>query len=153
MPLAVQGVDINDTSTLFMQLDNYTPAPGATLHVTVRNAPNTAGTDYVWLQRNYNGLGYSNGNNLPWQAYVGAIGVHNAVLSVTVPNPPTDSYQFLNVIFVPNNGQGSQATARTADLLIQPSIPFAMPTAPNPLVPPFTPTQTSHRVPGRVSIQ
>lgn len=65
MPLAVQGVDINDTSTLFMQLDNYTPAPGATLHVTVRNAPNTAGTDYVWLQRNYNGLGYSNGNNLP----------------------------------------------------------------------------------------
>lgn len=94
----------------------------------VRNAPNTSGTDYVWLERNYNGLGSSNGNNVPWQA-IGSAGTHNAVIPLTVPNPPTDSYQFLNVIFVPNNGQGSQATAKTSELLIQPSIPFAMPTA------------------------
>lgn len=72
---------------------------------------------------------------------IGSAGTHNAVIPLTVPNPPTDSYQFLNVIFVPNNGQGSQATAKTSELLIQPSIPFAMPTAPNTLVPPFSPTQ------------
>ncbi len=143
MALTLQGVDINDTATLFVQLDNYTPAPGGTVNVTVRNAPNTSGGDYVLIQRNYNGLGYWN-EFTPgiYQQYVGSVGTHNAVLSVTVPNPPTDSYQFLDVIFVPNNGVGSQATAKTSDLLIQPRIPFAMPTAPNTLVPPFTPTQT-----------
>ena len=142
-PWVLQGVDINDTSTLFMQLDNYNPAPGGTVNVTVRNAPNTSGGDYVWIQRNYNGLGYSNTGTVGVnQQYVGSVGTHNAVLALTVPNPPTDSYQFLNVLFVPNNGVGSQATARTADLIIQPSIPFVMPTATNTLVPPFTPTQT-----------
>lgn len=68
-PVALQGVDINDTSTLFIQVNNYTPAAGGTVNVRVRNAPNTSGTDYVWLERNYNGLGSSNGNNVPWQGY------------------------------------------------------------------------------------
>ena len=137
----LQGVDVNDTSTLFMQLDNYTPAPGGTVHVTVRNSPNASGGDYVFIQRNYNDLGYTNGapGSPPYSVSVGAAGVHNAVLSIPVPNPPTDWYQFLTMKHVPNNGVGSQANLITSDLIVQPSIPFVMPTASNTLAPPFTP--------------
>lgn len=141
-PVTLQGVDVNDTKTLFLQIDNYTPAPGGTVNVTVRNTPNSSGRDYVQVARNYNGLGYSNQDTRGvYYQYLTPAGTHKAVIPLTVPNPPIDSYQFLTVLLVPNDGQRSQATAKTSDLLIQPSIPFVMPTAPNTLVPPFVPSQ------------
>ena len=137
----IQGVDPSDTTTLFLTVDNYYPTPGSVIHVTVRNTPNTMGTDYVQIQ-NPRGI-YSNGNVLgvDYQE-VGTTGTHNATLSLTVPNPPTDNYQFLTVSLVPNDQGASQATAITPLILTAPSQPVAVPTATNTLAPPFTPNQT-----------
>jgi hypothetical protein len=139
--MTIQGVDPSDTTTLFLTVDNYYPVPGSTIHVTVRNTPNTLGSDYVQIQ-NPRGI-YSNGNvlGLDYQE-VGTTGTHNATLSLTVPNPPTDNYQFLSVILVPNDQGGSKATAITPIIMTAPSLPTALPTATNTLTPPFIPNQT-----------
>jgi hypothetical protein len=84
---------------------------------------------------------YSNANNPLYSAYVGSAGTHNATLSLTVPNPPTDNYQFLHVDLIPNGGQPSQAIALTSTILVPPSTAPAVPTATNTLTPPFTPSQ------------
>lgn len=140
-PISLQGVDIADTSTLFLAVDNYYPAPGSTVHVTVRNTPNASGTDYVQIALPYP-RSYFNWTTSPYLRYVGPAGTHNAVISLTVPAPPTDNYQFLHVFLTPNDGAESRASASTPNMLVPPSVPFVMPTAPNTLTPPFTPTQT-----------
>jgi hypothetical protein len=140
-PISLQGVDVADTSTLFLAVDNYYPAPGSTIHVTVRNTPNTSGTDYVEIAPTYP-RAYSGGDSAPYLQYIGSAGTHNAIISIPAPNPPSDNYQFLHVFLTPNNGAESQAIANTSTILVTPSQPYVEPSATNTLAPPFTPTQT-----------
>jgi hypothetical protein len=140
-PITLQGIAPSDTSTVFLALDNYAPAPGSTINVKVKNTPNVAGKDYVHILLPYP-RGYSNFNDPAYVKYIGGIGVHNATVSLTVPNPPTDNYQFLDVILVPNDSQPAGAIATTPTMLVPPSQTFVMSTAPNTLPPPFTPSQT-----------
>jgi hypothetical protein len=112
--VTLQGVDPSDTTTLFLTTDNYYPTPGSTIHINVRNSPNTMGTDYVQLA-NPRGI-YSNGNVLgvDYQE-IGTTGTHNATLSLTVPAAPTDNYQFLSVFLALNNQGQSKAVAHHPD--------------------------------------
>jgi hypothetical protein len=139
--VTLQGVDPSDTKTPFLVVDNYAPAPGSTIHATVRNAPNASGLDYLFITMRYP-RGYSNSNTPLYQPYIGPAGTHNATVSLPVPNPPTDNYQFLHVDLIPNNGQPSSAIALTSTILVPPSITPAAPTSANTLTPPFTPSQT-----------
>ena len=143
--VTIQGVDPSDTTTLFLTSDNYYPTPGSVINVTVRNTPNTAGTDYVQIG-NARGA-YSNGNvqGLDYQWVSGTtptIGVHNGTVALTVPAPPSDNYQFLSLILVPNNQGGSKATAFTPTVITPATLAPTAPTAANTLTPPFTPSQT-----------
>jgi hypothetical protein len=137
----MQGVDPSDTTTLFMNASNYYPAAGSTININVRNSPNTSGTDYVQISTARSI--YSNGNvqGVDYQ-YVGSAGTHNATLSLTVPAPPTDNYQFLHVFLALNNGQPSTAAANTPVIMTAPTLPVVVPNATNTLAPPFTPNQT-----------
>jgi hypothetical protein len=139
--VTLQGVDPSDTTTLFLTTDNYYPTPGSTIHINVRNSPNTMGTDYVQLA-NPRGI-YSNGNVLgvDYQE-IGTTGTHNATLSLTVPAAPTDNHQFLSVFLALNNQGQSKAVATTPIIMTAPSLPTVVPTATNTLAPPFTPNQT-----------
>jgi hypothetical protein len=144
-PVVLQGVDIADTTTPYLHIDDYAPAPGATITVTVRNAPNVSGNDYIEIdptQHGYANTELPSAGNSPYTAYIGPVGKHNGSYTLTIPDPPTDNYQWLTVLLIPNYSVPSQSIATTSDLLISPRTVFVMPTAPNTLTPPFTPAQT-----------
>jgi hypothetical protein len=121
--------------TPIITVDNYTPSPGGTVHVTVKNSPNTFGTDWVGLEfpRNYRSGGPSTSK------YVGN-GLHDATLTFTLPKIFSDNYTYLNFRLLVNNS--FSPIAYSPVMTVQPSTAWIPPSGTNSFVAPWTPART-----------
>jgi hypothetical protein len=125
--------------TPIVTVDNYNPSPGATINVTVQNSPNTMGTDYVLLQfpRNYRSGG---GGDSQYVSPTNVVGVHNATVTLTLPNVLSDNYTYVNVRLEANNSFSPLADSPA--ITIKPSTAWTRPSGPNSIAAPWTPAQT-----------
>ena len=105
------------------------------MHVTVKNSPNTLGTDWVGLEfpRNYRSGGPSTSE------YVGN-GLHDATLTFTLPKIFSDNYTYLNFRLLVNNS--FSPIAYSPVMTVQPSTAWIPPSGTNSFVAPWTPART-----------